>query len=209
MKRTIKRKLAVVAGTLALTGSWLGSATAADHSDPPNRVGANLDAADIADLYAWHGGGNLTLALTFGGPAMPAADQAGMYDADVIYGIHLDTDGDNVANTDIWVRFAQNDLGDWGLQVTNLPGETDPLVGAVETELAGANARAWAGLRDDPFFFDLQGFGDTLQSGSLMFDATRDTFAGQNVTSVVIEVPLADALGGGSNLSIWATSARI
>ena len=61
----------------------------------------------------------------------------------------------------------------------------------------------------DPFFFDLQGFTDTLGTGTLSFDDMRDGFAGQNVTAVVIEVPVAAAIDGNSSLSLWATSARL
>lgn len=208
MNRKSRLKLLTLAAAAAVSGSWLVTPMAADHADPPNRVGAALDAADIADLYAWHSTDTLTLVLTYSGPAMPAAGQSGMYDADVIYGVHIDNDGDNVADEDIWVRFGQNGLGEWGVQIEGLPGETDALRGAVETNLTGANAQAWVGLRDDPFFFDLQGFGDTLATGNLAFDNTRDSFAGQNVTALVIEVPIANALNGGSSLSIWSTSAR-
>lgn len=211
MKQNLKLILSGTAAVAVASAAWLGGAFAADHNDPPARVGGNLDAADIADLYAWHSADAQTLkmVLTFGGPATPSADQAGTYDADVLYGIHIDNTGDNVANTDIWLRYGKNDLGEWGLQVVGLPGEAGPVSGAVETSLTGTNAKVWTGLRDDPFFFDLQGFQDTLQTGTLSFDATRDSFMGRNVTAVVIEVPVAAAIGGGSNLSIWATTSRI
>lgn len=209
MTKRITRRLAGLAALAAVCGIGVGAPMAADHNDPPDRVGANVDAADIADLYAWHSSDTLTLVLTFGGPTMPAADQSGLYDADVLYSVHVDSDGDNVADQDIHVRFAQNGLGEWGIQAAGLPGESGPVSGAVETELSGTNAKVWVGLRDDPFFFDLQGFGDTLQSGALSFDNTRDSFAGQNVTAIVIEVPIADALDGGSALSLWSTTSRI
>lgn len=204
-----------VAGAAALGAAWFVNgqdARAADHNDPPARVGNAVDAADIADLYAWHSDddGTLTIAMTFAGPTMPADDQTGTYDADVLYGIHIDNSGDNTANSDIWVRFAQNDLGDWGVQLLGVPGEAGPVVGPVETEIDADNgAKVFTGLRDDPFFFDLEGFQNTVMTGDLSFMSSRDSFAGQNVTTVVLEVPLAAALGGGTDLSIWATSSRI
>lgn len=215
-----RRKIARIsslcgAGIAALGIAWFAqqhSAQAADHSDPPNRVGAAVDAADIADLYAWHSddGQNLSVVLTFAGPVAPAADQAGMYDPDVLYGVHIDNSGSNDANFDIWVRFAQNDLGDWGVQVTNLPGEAAPVVGPVDTTIDAPNgAKVYTGLHDDPFFFDLEGFEMTLMNGSLEFDNTRDSFAGQNVTAIVLEMPLSALSPNDESLSIWTTSSRI
>lgn len=217
MNRNEKSRFASLcaAGVAALGIAWFadgGEAEAADHSDPPARVGAAIDAADIADLYAWHSSddGTLTVVMTFAGPSMPSAGQAGQYDADVLYGIHIDNSGDDSANADIWVRFAQNDLGDWGVQLLGVPGEAGAVSGPVETDVDGANgAKVFTGLRDDPFFFDLEGFQNTVSSGDLSFMNTRDSFEGQNVTAVVVEIPLAAALGGGTDLSIWATSSRI
>jgi len=181
---------------------------AADHTDPPDRVAAG-NSADIGDLYAWHntGRGTLTVALTFAGPLAPAADQAGAYDSDILYGVHIDNSADNTPNFNVWIRFAQNDLGAWGVQVIGLPGTNGPVVGAVETILnPGNDVKVWAGLRDDPFFFDLQGFIDTTTTGDLSFVATRDFFAGLNITAVVLEMPLGAAQSSGDSLQVWATT---
>lgn len=182
---------------------------AADHTDPPDRVDAG-DAADIGDIYSWHDAdGMLTVVLTFAGPVAPSADQTGTYDEDVLYAVHIDNSGDNVANFDIFVKFGQNDLGDWGVQVQGLPGSTGPIVGPVESEISDANTKVWVGLRDDPFFMDLQGFLDTTSTGTLSFDPTRDFFAGLNITALVLEMPLSAAQGGGTDLQVWATTASL
>lgn len=202
----------VPVAALALAAGFYFTASepvqAADHTDPPDRVAIG-NTADIGDIYAWHdtSAGTLSLALTFAGPLAPVAGQAGAYDEDVLYGVHLDNNGDNTPNVNIWVRFAQNDLGDWGVQVTGLPGTTGPVEGAVETTLEpGNDVKVWAGLRDDPFFFDLEGFNNTLATETLAFDPTRDSFAGANITAVVLEVPLAAALSGSDDLQVWATT---
>lgn len=212
-RKNARLALICAAGVAVAAGAMLAQdekpVEAADHGDPTRITQAAAD--DIADLYAWHSadGQTLTVVLTFGGPVAPAADQAGTYDPNVLYGIHIDNTSDQAANHDIWVRFAQNDLGDWGIQVTSLPGESEALIGAVETEVAGASGRVWAGLRDDPFFFDLTGFGTTLTTGDLAFDNTRDDFAGQNVTAIVLEMPVSAAIGAGNTLDIWATSSTL
>ena len=221
MHWTHTHKRAAVIGSAALLGAIVAiatiagdapSASAADHTDPPSRVGS-AGAADIADLYAWHttegNSTKLITALTFAGLQAPSADQTGTYDPDVLYGIHIDNDGDHLADFDIYVRFGENAMGEWGVQIANIPGEGAPLVGAVEQPIEGASAKAWVGLRDDPFFFDLTGFQETLSVGALAFDPTRDSFAGTNVTAVVIEMSLDAALSSGSSLNLWATTSNI
>lgn len=213
-KMNSKTRMALVAAAVvALGGAWFSTTMnvqAADHTDPPALVDGNGNPADIADFYAWANGDTLTTIVTFSGLTTPVVDQAGNYDPNVLYGIHIDNNGDNQPNAEIYVRFGQNDLGDWGLEVVGMPGEAGPVMGAVETAIDGGNGtKAWAGLRDDPFFFDFQGFGETLQTGTLSFQADRDSFAGSNATAIVLEMPVAAAIGGGTSLSIWATTATI
>lgn len=187
-------------------------AKAADHNDPSGRVG-NQEPEDIADLYAWHSAdaSTMTVVLTFGGPVAPVAGQMGAYDPDVLYTIHYDTNGDGVDEGQTYIRFAQNDLGDWGVEVTGLPGEaTDaPVMGAVESVIDAPNgAKVFTGLRDDPFFFDLAGFLATATTGTLSFTGA-DSFAGMNATAIVLEFPVTAVTGISTNVSIWASSARI
>lgn len=215
MNKRIAARLGALcaAGTAVAAGLWFAQpepANAADHNDPPARVDGQAAADDIADLYAWHGTDTVTVVLTFAGPTAPAAGQSGNYDPDVLYTVNIDNTGDDIADISTYVRFAQNDLGDWGVQVTNLPGEAAPVEGAVETAIDAPNGgKVWSGLADDPFFFDLTGFVTTVTTGTLSFDSTRDFFAGQNVTAVVLEMPLTAAQGAGTNLSIWSTTGRI
>ena len=185
---------------------------AADHTDPPPTATGPGDSGDIGDLYAWHKGQGadqkLVAVLTFAGPAEPVAGQSGTYDADTLYTIYIDNSGDNLPDLTIHARYGQNPNGDWGVQVIGLPGEPGPIVGAVETSIQGTSSMVWTGLRDDPFFFDLQGFGETAGTGTISFDSTRDFFAGKNITALVLEMPMAAALGAGSKVNIWATTAK-
>src|SRR5436305_1967663 len=57
----------------------------------------------------------------------------------------------------------------------------------------GKGVRAFAGMRDDPFFFDLQGFLNILSSqpGKSFLGCSSprpDAFAGSNVSSIVLEL---------------------
>ncbi len=190
----------------AVTGLALSSfAIAADHAEAPTS-GADA-AADIADLYAWHDDGTLTTILTVAGLGLPGEDA--VYDADVAYGIHIDNDGDDEADIDIVVKFGEDSQGNWGVKVWNLPGTGAPVVGAVEQVVPAAGGKVWVGLRDDPFFFDLEGYTDTLSTGALSFDSTRDSLAGTNVTAIALEMDLGAALDGSETLQVWATTGRL
>ncbi|NVB39351.1 DUF4331 family protein [Pseudenhygromyxa sp. WMMC2535] len=181
------------------------TAQGADHTDSP--AAAADSAVDLADFYAWHTeSDHLVLAVNFAGLASPGADAT--YDAEALYGFHVDRDQDGVSDHDIWIRFGQNGAGEWGVQVSGLPGE-DPLVGPVDTVLTSdAGSMAFAGPREDPFFFDFEGFLATLDTETLAFDPTRDSFAGTNVTSIVIETGLDGVADGSTNIDVWATAAR-
>jgi hypothetical protein len=197
-------------GAVVMAGSLLAAehaARAADHLDPSARV-AQGDADDIADIFAWHTGpgGNLVVAMTFAGPV---AANAFTGDRDVLYGIHIDNaDASHDADVDIWVRFAQDSEGNWGYLIEGVPGAGGPIVNRIgaTTDLGGA--KAFCGVREDPFFFDLMGFRTTLMTGNLAFDNTRDFFAGLNDSAIVIEIPVR-ALPGDGPYKIWGTTSRI
>ncbi len=203
--------LLLLGAAVAGVSQWVDPAQAADHTEAP--LAAGDPAADLADLYVWHDplGGTLVTAVTFGGLDVPMVGQEGTFDADVLYTVHIDRDGDDLPDIDVLARFGPNSEGQWGVRVENLPGTAGPVEGPVNANLAaGGGLQVFAGLREDPFFFDLDGFLTTLQTGALAFDSTRDSFAGLNVTSIVLEMDL-DAVtmnGAFPNLQIWATTAR-
>lgn len=187
---------------------------AADHLDPPTRTDPAVDepadrAADIADIYAFHTEDDLVLALTFAGPH--EADAPPTYDRDVLYSINISNAGERTdPEFRIRIRFGFDGGGNAGVQVTGLPPQAGGgLAGPVETNLERNGVLVRAGLFDDPFFFDLQGFRDTRSSGDLMFDSSRDFFAGRNDTAVVIQMPRAFVENGDHVIDIWTTTARI
>jgi Domain of unknown function (DUF4331) len=182
-------------------------AFAADHNEAPGTLADH--SADIDDVYAWHDGDTIVAIVTFGGPGGDPAADPGAYDADLLYQLHLDNDGDFTSDLDVSVRFGQNPSGDWGVQVEGLPGASGTLVGPVDTAIdAGSGRQVQAGTFDDPFFFDLTGFKDTLTTGTLAFDNSRDSFAGKNVRAIVLEMDAATATGAGTLVRLWATTGR-
>jgi hypothetical protein len=183
-----------------------GVALASDHAEAD---GVNADPiGDLDDLYAWEAaGGKITVIVTFGGPQTTGPGVASTLDDDLIYGVHVDTTGDGVAEHDVWVRFGQDPGGAWGVQLSGIPGGNPVVTGPVQTALdAGNGLQAEAGLFDDPFFMDFTGYNDTLATERLMFRSDRDTFGGKNVNAIVFEMDGA-ALGADS-FTVWATSGR-
>lgn len=182
-----------------------GPAVASDHAEAP-LAAANVG-ADLSDLYVWHSGDTLNAILTLGwhevgGIYIPFDDKA-------IFGIHIDNDGDHQPDHDIWIRFAADPAIGRAVQIEGLPGGEPVFSGPIETELDGGNGtRAMAMLADDPFFMDLEGFVETVSTGTLSFDGTRDSLAGSRVDAVVLQMDLTAATAGNTTIDVWATSGR-
>ncbi|MFO0684875.1 MAG: DUF4331 family protein [Sandaracinus sp.] len=221
----------VLGGAGAFAATQGAPAEAADHLDPPHRTnpaavptGTTADrAADIADVFAWTTGtdpatSHTVLALTFDGPNLPADLSALPCDPDVAYQLHIDTNGslgDSTTFADeetITVRFGTDDADHCMVRFEGIPGTTIPLEGPIETTLSRGGAtpsvQAFAGLRDDHFFFDLTGFQATLTSLSLSNVNDRDFFAGQNTPAIVVEFPTAALALGTAPIRVWASTAR-
>jgi hypothetical protein len=166
------KRIAWLRGTLALSvfsaASW---AMAADHRDAP---GVTADpAADITDLYTWTDQGNAIFVLN----VTPLAMASTKFSNKVQYVIHTESSmsyGQAGQKTDIIVTFDANQ------KASVWVGDKDYVTGdaSVMTGLASADGKfkVFAGLRDDPFFFNLEGFKETVNiiNGalpSLVFDA--------------------------------------
>lgn len=212
-----------VAGGMALRAS---RSHAADHLDPPARTdpaSGGMDRnADIADLYAWHQGSGtnatLVVALSYAGPNAPSATQAVPCDRDVLYTIHIDNTGDATAEHNIRARFAPDTTGrNCFVRWEGLPGVALAQVAPVELTRTFGGVRTFVGLRDDAFFFDLQGFRDTLAMAGtapagmgIRMTSDRDFFAGKNTAVMVVEIPLSAVQAAGSTrLKVWGTTARL
>lgn len=146
----------------------------------------------------------------------------------VSYNFRVDSNGDAVPDVTIEVRFGQPDSdGAQQMRVKILGRDADD---ENEIEFEGRSTgfgqtpvvnngpdgiKAFAGRRDDPFFFNLIGFLNVLDIGGQSFvgcgaansHPETDTFKGQNVSSIVLELPstLLES-GGDSNIGVWATT---
>ena len=199
------RTFALVIGAVSCSALLATSAHSSDHQEAPG-VSANL-AADIGDYYVWHEGNDVNLVLTFGTFAVP--EMGPSFDSNILYEFHFDTSvpADGVSDLDIFARFAQDDAGEWGIQVSGFG--TSPIEGAVETVLSSGDVSVWAGLADDPFFFDQSGFNQTVSTGTLSFDPTRDDVAGFNVTAIAIQVPASAIQANGTTFQTWSTTGSL
>lgn len=145
---------------------------AADHGDPP-AISANVK-ADLNDVYAWMDNGNLALALTV---ERAAAAGSGFSQA-VQYAFHVNRKGGsgNGEDTEVICQFDADDnsaIRCWIGDATDSLFITGNPTGAGLTD---QGVQIFAGLRNDPFFFNLAGFSATAtfvnqNAGGLTLDA--------------------------------------
>jgi hypothetical protein len=200
-------------------------ASAADHRDS---MALTADAkADIADVYAFvspSNPDNLVLAMTVNGLIPPPEVGSQRFDRQVLYQWKIDTDGDAVEDLVIQARAVGDGPGQQvrfrGPAVPERTGPESLLlrgqdIGRVRVS-AGREAivstvdgiSVFAGVRDDPFFFDLAQFQAIVAGQASGFrDPGMDTFAGTSVLALVIELPLA-LLGSNPDLKVWGTTSR-
>jgi Domain of unknown function (DUF4331) len=228
MKRAIFAALAITAVLAAALAAAVGGGTrnsaAADHLDAPGLTppGGNLQ-LDITDVYAFRArSGNTVLAMNVNG--LTAAGKRPVFASGVpsvsrttaaTYWLRVDNDGDAAADVNLGISFSKpNGSGVQTMTVTRngkrlLTGTTSPGK-AAKVNRAGA-VRAYAGLRDDPFFFDLDGFINILSEdeGKSFLgckNARTDFFAGKNVSAIVLELPAAMLRGGSSQIGVWGAT---
>jgi Domain of unknown function (DUF4331) len=214
--------LVIAAAGLAAAGASAvlvqDRSTAADHLDPPSRTDIRFDPtidlpADIADIYGWTDATHLNLVYTFAGP-VPGA-RGGFYDPAVIYRFHLSTGGRPDDDEFLMeARFGPGTGGN-GIRFIGAPGQTAPIIGPVERILEQDGLRVFAGVVDDPFFFDVLGFRATNSTGNLAILNTRDFFTNQNDTMIGIQIPIErvtrDTNGDGrrdSRIDVWVDAYR-
>ena len=187
---------------------------AADHLDPPSRTDLAVDPtpdlpADIADIFAWYADDTVRVIVTFGGPNNP--NRPASFDRDVLYKISISTalpaDTPDVV---IRARFGPGkNPNEWGVRFEGVPGVTGAIEGPVETTLVKDGVKARAGLFDEPFFFDLQGFRETRSMGKIRFDNRRNFFDANNDTALVLEIPKDRFASATTPLEFWITTSRI
>jgi hypothetical protein len=217
----------IALAALATIGLLVAPAWTADHRDAP---GVNEDPrADINDIYAFvnPNNGNVVLAMTVN-PFQIGGAPGIAFGQDVLYEFKIDNDGDNVEDLVVQTTFTPMVPGPHrfnvrgpakprvagmasSLLLPDAPTISGPADGSV-TQGSGNIVKAFAGVRDDPFFFDLI-FGFRLlgisPGGPLTRPAGIDFFAGINCSIIALELPAASLRGrAGDILRIWSTTGR-
>jgi Domain of unknown function (DUF4331) len=159
-------------GVLALAVTSVASmAIAADHRDGPD---VSMDpTADINDVYSWVDGDNVILVMTVFPQAM--ADSA--FSPNVQYVFHTASHaafGAPGTGVDIICTFDDQQVAQcWAGADEYVTGDASDAAGITS---ASTNFKVFAGLRDDPFFFNLNGFNAAVSAvvaaaPTLTFDA--------------------------------------
>lgn len=167
---------------------------------------------DINDVYVFRGSdaGRTVLVMTVN----PAVNLLGptTFQPGAAYTWNIDTGTDAVADTRIITTFGDPDAR--GVQHYTVKqdgtaiasGFTDGAKGRSQTR---GGAQAYAGVRSDPFFFDLLGFiGSTKGQGTRTLNDGNesDFFIGLNTLAIVVELPNSRIGGTGTNVGVWGTT---
>ena len=186
-----------------------------------------FDAHEQADLPAakdWHVNLNITDFYVFQKPGyarktilimnvnpMPPR-LADSFDPAAIYEFRVDTNGDAVADTAFRVTFSPYEHGQQTATIRRATGQQSasnddsgeviianaPVSFGEQAQVTKAADYAFfAGIRSDPFFFDLMGFCNNLK-----FTGT-DYFLDKDVFGIVLEVPNS-ALGDQAKVGLWS-----
>ena len=226
--------LLAVAGLVAAVGVGPVLVSGADHLDAPTvKTDKRID---ITDIYvARRGTSRTTLIIDVNPLTSPASAKTAAFRSSALYELKIDTNGNAIADIAYRIRFGSVvTLADGAVRqsfeirrATGASARTNAWagtrIGIGTTTAAGRAPRvatlagggaAFAGIRDDPFFFDLVGFthfkqrllaGSTDETDLFSGFTGTDTFAGTNVSAIVLDVPNSAIGGGGRNIGVWAT----
>ncbi len=187
-----------------------------DHLDAPGLKSPGGDARiDITDVYAFQKPGDPSKSILILNVNPLAPTLANEFDSAALYEINVDTNGDAVTDIAFRITFTPKVVGmqkgivrvATGSDATRLSASGDDIIGGAPVSFGSTPAvttvgdfKFFAGLRSDPFFFDLLGF-----LAGLKFTG-KDFFVDKNVFGIVLEVPNS-ALGSNSKIGVWARTA--
>jgi hypothetical protein len=157
--------------------------------------------------------------MTVNGLAMPGETPA--FGTESNYQFRIDNNGDAVPDVTYNVTFgARGSNGKQDVTLKKATGASADTLDANGTTVLtgdttpGTNSpivnedndvKLFAGLRDDPFFFDLNAF----KAGLAFRNPGNDFFKGLNVLAIAIEVPSDDFLSGGSTKAgVWGITSK-
>jgi hypothetical protein len=215
-----------------------GFAFASDHQDTPEvELSPRMD---INDVYAFPGSSpdRTVLVLTTSSPITPAQGASAAFDPNLLYQLKIDNTGDAIEDRVIQFTFD----GSGTDQTVEMRGPVTPpmlgtrttvadiepvVTGRINTTLQGNGVQLFAGLRDDPFYLDLEQvfrilpdrrpvsgplsqLPDTPSASSFRPSGqAMDYLRGLNTLAFVVELPTAMLTQGGApKFGVWGTISR-
>ena len=213
----MKKRKIFITTLLCLVVAAAGIIYAADHIDAPS---VTNKPTDITDVYVFRAENpdNMVFVANTQGLLTPGATADAKFDENTMIEFNIDNNGDNVEDLVIQCIAKNGKMKVYGPSVPKVTGTVsylninklsvqtditkygqDPLIG-----IGDNGVKAFAGPRDDPFFFDLVRFRQVIAGQASSFNNPgNDTFAGTNVMGLVVEVPKS-LLNSSSTINVWA-----
>lgn len=168
----IKTLKHAVVGTALIGASvaFLAPARGSDHADTPQI--AQLPGTDLTDVFLFpspENPNNVVMIMTVHPLITPGQATTTYFDPNVLYQFKIDNNGDAVEDVVIQAKFSGNDAN----QTVSISGPVRPtLTGTTSAQMPPyaktgtinstfeptAGMKVFAGVREDPFFFDLEQF---------------------------------------------------
>lgn len=239
MKKSFLWRTLLLLAVLCVALSPAAVVRAADHGDAP--AASNDLGADINDVYFFldpNDNSRVIILLTVHG-FIASGENAnfGVFDPAIRYRLNLELTGDATPDAFIDMRFSRRlatnampqpqtatvritGLGGPAANYTFMAPATNPSLAAVAPETvvttdATTGIQFFAGLHDDPFFFDIPAFSRffaSVRAGTpnpAVFQRGRDTFAGYNTLSIGFSIPATLLRARGNNSAgVFAATQR-
>jgi hypothetical protein len=224
MKTKTSKSIKAFGAAVALTAAVAlpGIVRAADHGDAP--VASNDQPCDIGDAYFFldpNDNSQAVLIGTFRGFIVPGeAVNFAFFDPNVRYRFAIENSGNAEADKIIDVTFEKRTSTTTPqMAKIKFPGvgtfqapTTIPTLAATPTpqtvtDLGATGIKFFAGEVDDPFFFDIPAFSRVVSSilagapDTSHFQRARDSFAGYNILSIALRVPVSLLKAPGASAS--------
>ena len=224
----------ILALLVTVCGGPLSSLYAADHREAP-KVDA-IGEGDLTDVFTFVDpldASRVDFVLSVNAFAPPSSSGTYSFSPDLLYQFKIDNTGD--AREDQVIQVLFTGLGN--KQTVSVYGPAAPVSTGARNQLltsaptatgafgkvfgSATGVLGFAGLRDDPFVFDIGQFfrilngsqdlfrqvGSSFRGRPVRADGTSgvDAFGGFNLTSIVVSVPKAMVRGATSKINVWGT----
>ncbi len=234
-----RRTVAAVVAVTALAGGFTATTVlASDHQDTPEvELSPRMD---INDVYAFPGSSadRIVLVMTTSSPITPAQGATAGFDPNLLYQLKVDNSGDGIEDRVLQFTFT----GTGANQRVTMRGPVPPAMtgpmttlvssgpavsGATNSTISSGAVQLFAGLRDDPFFIDLEQFfriipdrkpatgplsqlPDIPSAGSWRpAGQAVDFLRGLSALALVVELPASQLTGTGTGkIGVWGTISR-